>query len=92
MNNHEMKELLREAIKEELTPFKEEVKTMFSALKEGQEKTHAELIAFKDEIHERFDHQDRRFRLLDADLDGLNAQIQKNTRDIESTKKQIGNQ
>lgn len=40
----------------------------------------------KNEIHERFDRIDRQVRMIDADLDGLNIQVQKNKRDIEKFK------
>jgi chaperonin cofactor prefoldin len=40
----------------------------------------------KNEIHERFDRLDRQVRMIDADLDGLNIQVQKNKRDIEKFK------
>jgi peptidoglycan hydrolase CwlO-like protein len=40
----------------------------------------------KNEIHERFDRLERQVRMNDADLDGLNIQVQKNKRDIEKFK------
>jgi hemerythrin-like domain-containing protein len=59
----------RSSIVKDLTPYIENVEKHI----EGS----------KNEIHERFDRLDRQVRLIDADLDGLNTQVQKNKRDIE---------
>lgn len=63
---------LRGSIVKDLTPYIENVEK------------HVENS--KDEIHERFDRLDRQVRMIDADLDGLNIQVQKNKRDIEKFK------
>lgn len=63
---------LRSSIVKDLTPYIETVEK------------HVE--GSKDEIHERFDRLGRQVRMIDADLDGLNIQVQKNKRDIEKFK------
>ena len=63
---------LRSSIVKDLTPYVENVEK------------HIE--DSKNEIHERFDRLDRQVRMIDADLDGLNIQVQKNKRDIEKFK------
>jgi chaperonin cofactor prefoldin len=60
---------LRSSIVKDLTPYVENVEK------------HIE--DSKNEIHKRFDRLDRQVRMIDADLDGLNIQVQKNKRDIE---------
>jgi flagellar capping protein FliD len=63
---------LRNSIVKDLTPYVENVEK--------------QIEDSKNEIHERFDRLDRQVRLIDADLDGLNIQVQKNKRDIEKFK------
>jgi archaellum component FlaC len=63
----------RSSIVKDLTPYIENVEK------------HIEVS--KNEIHERFDRLDRQVRMIDADLDGLNIQVQKNKRDIEKFKR-----
>jgi chromosome segregation ATPase len=74
------------SLKEDLSSFKGEVRTMFSSLKESQEITHAELVAFKLETFEKLENLDRQDKFFDSDLNNLTKELAGNKREIEKLK------
>jgi hypothetical protein len=87
-----MEDILKQILEKvsKIEESQQETKEILSALKEGQEVAYAEFKAFQEEttknfedVHARFDHLDRKVKLLDVDLDGLNVHVKKHQREIE---------
>ncbi|KKB73613.1 MULTISPECIES: hypothetical protein [Bacillus] len=66
--------------------FKTEVFTMLGALKEAQEKTQAELSAFKLDTGKKFDKLFQRTAFFDHNLNEMTKEIAASKRDIEKLK------
>jgi predicted RNase H-like nuclease (RuvC/YqgF family) len=64
----------------------EDLKTMFKANKEAVEKTHAELVAFRNEAKEKFDHLERQNKFSDRELQDVNLELANHNREIKKIK------
>jgi chromosome segregation ATPase len=67
-----------------------DMKTMLAANQEAIEKTHAELVSFRKETNEKFDHLERQNQFFDNDLNELTKRVSVQEREIKKLKYEMG--